>query len=140
MGNLRVLLTVPTPTHTCNPQVMSHRLDRYRLTHGLLLCHPPIAPASKKTCDCGLLQVQELIRMTTWHVIIIVGAGVKIHPASSGSWWCCCQMIHHPVSSGSQAWVLSPEWASLSLSPLSLMFPAHHVIGPPVIHPTSSCS
>jgi hypothetical protein len=125
----------------------------------LLSCHPPTAPASKKTHDCRFLQVQELFLMT--QCVVIIGAGIEIHPMSSCSQWCYCQMIHHPASSGSQAWVSSPEWASQSrhpLSSLSLLPPAHPVsrgsqrcgggitstppvvVGPPANHPMSSCS
>jgi hypothetical protein len=40
----------------------------------LLSCHPPTAPASKKTHDCRFLQVQEVFSMTR-HVIVIVAGG-----------------------------------------------------------------
>ena len=94
---------------------------------------------------------------------VIVRAGVGIHPVSSCSRWCRHQMIHHPASSGSQAWVLSPEWANqcrhppfrhrLRSLPPTLRagtcngggggvtpVPPVVVVSPPAIHPTSSCS
>ena len=58
------------------PQPMGHEPWVKQVRVDLLspACHPPTAPVSKKAHNCGLLQVQELITMMTWCVIVIIGA------------------------------------------------------------------
>ena len=91
MGNLWVLLTLHIPIPT------SYGLDGYGLTCCLLSCHPPTGPAFKKTCDCRLLRLQDLIMMMTQCVIIIIGAGAVL-----------IQVVVHlwstPQAVGCEAW------------------------------------
>jgi hypothetical protein len=64
MGNLWVLLSIPIPI----PIPTTHGLSGYGLP---AITHHVTAPASQETCNCRLLQVQELMMTMTLHVVIV---------------------------------------------------------------------